>query len=75
MGNAEINNALSFLYFQVYKLAQEKNIKVHFDGARLLNASVALGIAPSEITKYCDSVSLCFSKVDLYHLFLFLLLM
>lgn len=47
---------------KVYELAQEKNILVHFDGARLLNASVGLGVEPAEITKYCDTVSLCLSK-------------
>ncbi|XP_029649358.2 probable low-specificity L-threonine aldolase 2 isoform X1 [Octopus sinensis] len=47
---------------KVYNLAQENGIKVHIDGARLMNAAVALGVPASEITKYCDSVSMCFSK-------------
>lgn len=42
--------------------AKENKIKLHLDGARLWNASVATGIP---INKYCDlvdSASLCFSK-------------
>lgn len=32
------------------------------DGARLMNAAVALGVPPARIVEHCDSVSLCFSK-------------
>lgn len=38
-------------------------MRVHLDGARLLNASVALHVPPAHIMEHCDSVSLCFSKV------------
>ena len=34
----------------------------HLDGARLLNASIALGVAPSEIAGRFDTVTLCLSK-------------
>jgi threonine aldolase len=47
---------------QISKIAKEYDIKLHLDGARLWNASVATGIS---IKKYCDlvdSASLCFSK-------------
>lgn len=47
---------------RISELAKEKNLKLHIDGARLWNASVATGIP---IKKYCDlahSVSMCFSK-------------
>ena len=37
-------------------------MKIHLDGARLWNASVATGISESEYAKYFDSVSVCFSK-------------
>jgi threonine aldolase len=43
-------------------LAKELNIKLHLDGARLWNASVATGIPIAEYCLYFDSVSLCFSK-------------
>jgi threonine aldolase len=32
------------------------------DGARIFNAAVALGVPPSEIARYADSVMFCFSK-------------
>ncbi|GAB1607791.1 probable low-specificity L-threonine aldolase 2 [Argonauta hians] len=47
---------------QVYSLAQENNIKVHVDGARLMNAAVGLGVDVKEITQYCDSITFCLNK-------------
>ncbi|XP_045448450.1 probable low-specificity L-threonine aldolase 2 [Melitaea cinxia] len=44
------------------ELCKKHSIPLHMDGARLLNASTYLGIAPERIVKDCDSVSLCFSK-------------
>jgi threonine aldolase len=43
-------------------LAAEKSVPVHIDGARLFNASVALGVAPKEIARHGDSVGFCVSK-------------
>jgi threonine aldolase len=42
--------------------ARERGARVHLDGARLFNASVAAGLAPAEWARYADSVTLCFSK-------------
>ena len=42
--------------------ARELGLAVHLDGARLLNAAVALGCAPSEIAACADTVTLCLSK-------------
>ena len=42
--------------------ASQKQIKLHVDGARLLNAAVALGSPPSALVAGADSVSLCLSK-------------
>ncbi|MGD0092937.1 MAG: low-specificity L-threonine aldolase [Planctomycetota bacterium] len=42
--------------------ARAHNLKLHLDGARLWNASVAAGVAEREYAKYFDSVSVCFSK-------------
>ena len=42
--------------------ARELGLAVHLDGARLLNASVALGVAPSAIAARFDTVTLCLSK-------------
>jgi len=44
------------------KLADEYNLKMHMDGARLWNASIATGIPIIEYASYFDSISLCFSK-------------
>jgi threonine aldolase len=43
-------------------IAQRHGLAVHLDGARLFNASVALGVSPTELAETCDSVSFCFSK-------------
>ena len=47
---------------EVVVTARELGLAVHLDGARLLNASVALGVAPSEIAGRFDTVTLCLSK-------------
>ncbi len=47
---------------KIAALARERGIRMHLDGARLWNASVATGISLKEYCQYFDSVSLCFSK-------------
>ncbi len=46
----------------VVDAAHAKGAKLHLDGARLFNASVAAGVAPSEWARHADSVTICFSK-------------
>lgn len=41
---------------------RECGLHVHIDGARLMNACVALGVTPTAFTNQADSVSICFSK-------------
>jgi threonine aldolase len=43
-------------------LARRHGLAMHLDGARLFNAAVASNVAPRTITRYFDSVSVCFSK-------------
>jgi threonine aldolase len=43
-------------------LTAEKAVPVHIDGARLFNASVALGVPAREIARHGDSVGFCVSK-------------
>ena len=43
-------------------VADRLGLRIHLDGARLFNASVALGTEAVDITRHCDSVSLCLSK-------------
>ncbi|MTI47962.1 MAG: low-specificity L-threonine aldolase [Firmicutes bacterium] len=47
---------------QVSELANKYKVPIHMDGARLFNASTYLGVKPSEIVKYADSVQFCLSK-------------
>jgi len=41
---------------------REHDLAVHLDGARLVNASTALGVTPARIGAGFDTVTLCFSK-------------
>jgi threonine aldolase len=41
---------------------REHELAVHLDGARLVNASTAVGVAPARIGAGFDTVTLCFSK-------------
>jgi threonine aldolase len=47
---------------QISTFAREHSLKMHLDGARLWNASIATGIPISEYARHFDSISLCFSK-------------
>ena len=44
------------------QLAHDHGLKVHLDGARIFNATVALGVPVIELTKGADSVGFCLSK-------------
>jgi threonine aldolase len=46
----------------VADVAHEHGMKVHMDGARVLNAAVALGVAASDVTSACDTVWVDFTK-------------
>ena len=47
---------------EVVATARELGLATHLDGARLLNAAVAQGVAPAEIAARFDTVTLCLSK-------------
>jgi len=47
---------------EVASTARELELRVHLDGARLLNAAVALGVEPAAIAARFDTVTLCLSK-------------
>ncbi len=44
------------------EMADEHDLKMHLDGARIWNASVATGIPLDEYGRYFDSIQCCFSK-------------
>ncbi len=46
----------------VREIARRRGIPVHLDGARMFNAATALGVAPQEIARFTDTVSVCLSK-------------
>uniref|UniRef100_A0A8C2C015 Threonine aldolase 1 n=1 Tax=Cyprinus carpio TaxID=7962 RepID=A0A8C2C015_CYPCA len=52
---------LSFLQ-ELRSVADNFGLTVHMDGARVMNAAVALGVQPSAILQHCHSVSVCLSK-------------
>ena len=46
----------------VAEVARELDMRLHLDGARIMNASVASGIAAAEYGRRFDTVTLCLSK-------------
>ena len=57
-GNAQSVQEITNLANRAHKY----NLMVHLDGARLMNATVKLGVDPKDMLAQIDSVSLCFSK-------------
>jgi threonine aldolase len=46
----------------VAEACRELDLRLHLDGARLMNASVASGVPAAEIGRHFDTVTLCLSK-------------
>ncbi|WP_303863384.1 low-specificity L-threonine aldolase [Alkalibaculum bacchi] len=46
----------------VYEIAQENQIPIHLDGARIFNAATYLKTDVKNIAEYADSIMLCLSK-------------
>ncbi|CAF0893776.1 unnamed protein product [Brachionus calyciflorus] len=44
------------------KICDKYDIRIHLDGSRVMNASLASGLSVKEISDGCDSVNFCFSK-------------
>jgi len=47
---------------EFYACARDLKVKVHLDGARIFNASLAEGVPCSVYGSFCDSISACFAK-------------
>lgn len=47
---------------EISTVARDAGLKMHLDGARLWNASIASGIPERDYAEHFDSVSVCFSK-------------
>lgn len=46
----------------VREACNRHGLHLHLDGARLMNAAVALGVDPQQVARHADTVSMCFSK-------------
>lgn len=46
----------------IWEVAKRRGLKVHLDGARIFNASVASGVPVHEYARCADTVSFCLSK-------------
>jgi threonine aldolase len=42
--------------------ARERGLKVHVDGARVVNAAIALGVEPAVLARDADTLTFCLSK-------------
>lgn len=61
--NTQNGQALPLDYLErARELSRSCNLKLHLDGARLMNAAVKKQVDPKEITRHFDSVSICLSK-------------
>jgi threonine aldolase len=61
--NTQNGQALPLDYLeQAREFTRKYNLKLHLDGARLMNAAVKKKVGPTEITRHFDSVSVCLSK-------------
>ena len=61
--NTSAGKILPQVYVQAATaLAHGRGLATHLDGVRLFNAAVATGLAPAELVRGFDTVSLCFSK-------------
>lgn len=47
---------------RVSEWARANGLKIHLDGARFFNASIARGYSPREVGPLFDTISICFSK-------------
>lgn len=46
----------------IYRVARERSVPVHLDGARLFNAAVAAGLPARKFASCTDTVQICLSK-------------
>jgi threonine aldolase len=47
---------------KLLRVAHDRGVKVHLDGARIFNAAAALGVSASALARGVDSVMFCLSK-------------
>ncbi len=47
---------------QAWEFTRLRGLALHIDGARIFNAAVALNVSLGEISRYCDTLTICLSK-------------
>jgi len=47
---------------RIQTIARDRGVRIHIDGARIFNASVATGVAAADYAACADSISFCLSK-------------
>ncbi|OJB99265.1 low-specificity L-threonine aldolase [Yersinia ruckeri] len=61
--NTHSGKVLPISYLQqAWELTRKHQLALHIDGARIMNAAVALNLPLREITQYCDTLTICLSK-------------
>jgi len=61
--NTHNGKVLPLAYLQqAWQFSREHLLALHIDGARIFNAAVALNIPLTDITQYCDTLTICLSK-------------
>lgn len=46
----------------IANVCKREGLRLHCDGARIFNATVALNVTPSDYGRHCDTLSFCLSK-------------
>lgn len=52
---------LSYLQ-QAWAFTRQHGLALHIDGARIFNAAIALNVSLEELSRYCDTLTICLSK-------------
>ncbi len=61
--NTHNGKVLPLAYLQqAWQFSRDHKLALHIDGARIFNAAVALDIPLTDITRYCDTLTICLSK-------------
>jgi threonine aldolase len=61
--NTQAGKALPLDYLsRAHECARTRGLSIHLDGARVFNAAVKQRVDVREISRWCDSVSVCLSK-------------
>ncbi|WP_413742593.1 low-specificity L-threonine aldolase [Sodalis sp. RH15] len=47
---------------QAWQFSRDHKLSLHIDGARVFNAAVALNVPLTDISQYCDTLTICLSK-------------